>query len=422
MQALTASVALQVFNAVTGIVLARGLMPGERGTLAAAILWPGLLSSLIAFGVADAIACRSSAHPDERASLLSTGIVMSLALSLVATPIGLVLLPRLLSHYGSDAVESSKLFLLYIPLYLTWQNMAAVLLGALHTVEFNVARILQVGLAAAGIVALALGHLGSVRGFVIVYLVANAGTLGYVVWRAMRLRLEIRRPSGRIGWAVLSYGARSHLGTVSGITNEYLDQAVISVVLPASQLAYYAIATSVLTPMVLLGTSLGMMAMPSLASQPDESIRARNVARYTRVTLALEVGLALAIFAVIPILIVALFGHPYEPAVIPAHILVFAAVFLGTNRLLSAGLRASNRPLTAGTADLIASVATVAGLVVLIPKMGIAGAAVTSLCAYGVATVFYSVALRRLLGASYAALLVARPSDFRFILRRMLGH
>jgi O-antigen/teichoic acid export membrane protein len=420
-QALATSVAIQTFNLVTGIVLARSLLPTARGTLAAAILWPGLLSSLVALGVADAITYRSSKQPHERGTLIVTGLLLAAGSSFVAIPIGLVALPRLLSHYGPEAVISSELFLLYVPLYLSWQNLAAVLLGALHTVDFNVARTIQVGLAAVGIVLLAAVHEASIRGFIVVYLLANTGTLGFVVWRVVRLDLHGWRPSVRVGRAILSFGVRSHLGTVSGMTNEYVDQAVISVVLPAAQLAYYAIAVSIVAPLALIGSSLGMMAMPSVASQAEARTQAVNLSRYARVTFAIEVGLGIVVIAMIPLIIAVLFGYAYGPAAGPARILVVAAVFLGTNRILSAGLRAVNRPLTAGNAELLASVVTVAGLIVFIPRLGIIGAAITSLMAYVVATAFLSWALNRVLGVSPTTLLIARPSDFRTVLRRLVG-
>jgi len=420
METLTTSVVIQIFNAFTGIVLAHSLYPTERGILAAAILWPGLLSSLVAFGVADAIAYRSSRYSEERGHLLGTGLVLAAVSTGLSVPIGLALLPRLLSHYGSDAVISAELFLLYIPIYLTWQNLAAVLLGALRTAEFNAARIMQVALSAIGIALLAIAHGGSTRAFILVYLVANTGTLAYVAWRAIQLRAASWQPSIRISRAVLSYGIRSHLGTVSGITNDYLDQGVISIFLPAAQLAYYAIAVSISAPLALVGSSLGMMVMPSVASQPDPEARTANLARYARVTLAMEAGLGIVLMAIVPLLIAVLFGLAYEPASPSARILVIATVFLGANRVLSAGVRALNRPLTAGSADLLASVVTVAGLIILIPAFGIVGAAITSLIAYAVTTMFLSLALNRLLAVPLATLLIVRPSDFRTIVIRML--
>jgi len=418
-QALATSVAILTCNAITGIVLARSLQPTARGSLAAAILWPAFLSTLVAVGVADAITYRSSKHPQERGSLISTGLLLAAVSSAAAIAIGLLVLPRVLFHYGSETVTSSELFLLYVPLYLSWQNLSAVLLGALQTADFNLARTLLVVVTAVGIVLLAVAHESSIRAVIAVYLVANASTLGFVVWRVMRLEPQGWRPSVRVGRAILSFGVRSHLGTVSGYTNEYADQAVVSVVLPAAQLAYYAIAVSIVAPMAQFGSSLGMMAMPSVASQGEVHTQATNLSRYTRVTFALEAGLAIVVIAVVPLVIAILFGDAYEPAASSARILAVAAVFLGANRILSAGLRALNRPLTAGNASLLASVVTVAGLFILIPQFGIIGAAMVSLVAYAVVTVFMSWALYRVVGVSPVALLVARPSDFRTIMRRL---
>jgi Na+-driven multidrug efflux pump len=75
-------------------------------------------------------------------------------------------------------------------------------------------------------------------------------------------------------------------------------------------------------------------------------------------------------------------------------VLFVAAVFLSLNRSLAAVLRADNRPGVVGIAELTALVMTLILLAVLTPLLGILGAALASLVAYGTATLFMCVALR----------------------------
>lgn len=86
-------------------------------------------------------------------------------------------------------------------------------------------------------------------------------------------------------------------------------------------------------------------------------------------------------------------------------VLLVASVALGTGRVLEAVLKGVNRPLHAGLAEGAGLIVTAVGLAVLLPTMGLMGAAITSLAAYSVT---FCVALNltnRALGTKAAELL-----------------
>jgi len=91
-------------------------------------------------------------------------------------------------------------------------------------------------------------------------------------------------------------------------------------------------------------------------------------------------------------------------------VLLLAAVALSTGRVLGALLRAVSRPLDAGIAELVALGATVLGLAVLLPLLGLMGAALTSLAAYLLSTGWMVARLARALRVSPAAFLPGRAA------------
>ena len=129
-------------------------------------------------------------------------------------------------------------------------------------------------------------------------------------------------------------------------------------------------------------------------------------------TLSVAATLPLLIFT--PMLLGLFFGESFRTVANVARVLLVAAVFLSVNRSLEASLQGSARPLDAGIAEFIALGATVAGLAVLLPALGLLGAALTSLMAYGVSTAWMTRRLATALESPLIDLVAPRPWEWRF--------
>jgi len=106
-------------------------------------------------------------------------------------------------------------------------------------------------------------------------------------------------------------------------------------------------------------------------------------------------------------------SESFETVANVARVLLVAAVFLSVNRTLEASLQGAARPLDAGIAEFIALAATVVGLVTLLPTLGLLGAALTSLLAYGVSSVWMSRRLATALESSMGDLVTPKPGGWR---------
>jgi O-antigen/teichoic acid export membrane protein len=103
---------------------------------------------------------------------------------------------------------------------------------------------------------------------------------------------------------------------------------------------------------------------------------------------------AMQLFAT-PLLLPLLFGADYRAAVPAALLLVVAGGFSGLNLTLSNGLRGLGHPQTSLIAEVLGLVVTALGLLVLLPPLGILGAAAASLLAYASACGYLAVQLSR---------------------------
>src|SRR5580704_9495851 len=87
-QSLAARIFLVAINALTGIVTARALRPEGRGELAATILWPSLLASVVTLGLPGALIFNVRRNERDTSRYLGAAALLGLLVSIVAMAIG----------------------------------------------------------------------------------------------------------------------------------------------------------------------------------------------------------------------------------------------------------------------------------------------------------------------------------------------
>jgi O-antigen/teichoic acid export membrane protein len=280
----------------------------------------------------------------------------------------------------------------------------AILSGLRRYAAFQALRVLVIAVSAAGLVALAAAGTLTVRTAVLVYLAANLAAVAATVVALRPWRAPAGVDRGLVR-GLLAFGTRSHGGNVAAMLNERLDQLLISVFLAPASLGLYVVAVTLTSVTGLVGASTAGVALPAVASA-SAAERAGQARRLVAVTLLASVAVTVPVILALPLLIHLFFGHAYAAAAGPGRVLLVAAVAFSVGRVLGAVLRALGRPLDAGLAELGALVATVLGLALLLPRMGIMGAALTSLGAYLLSAAWQARRVARTVGVTPAALLL----------------
>jgi O-antigen/teichoic acid export membrane protein len=400
-----ASAGIQALNIVTGVLLARTLGPGGRGELAAAMLWPGLFAVVGSLGVGEATTYYAARATSTPGSLVGSVLVLGGVQSAVLGAGAAVVIDYVLAGHGPDAHAAARAYLAYVPLFFAFAYLMSVLGGLRRYAAYHALRVVAIALSALGLVALAATGALTVRNAVLAYLAANMVTvLGVVVaLRPWRMTLCVERGLIR---NLLAFGTRSHGGSVAALLNERLDQLLMSVFLPPASLGLYVVAVTLTSVTGLVGASTTAVALPAVASASSEVERATEARRMVGVTLLASTAVTVPVIVVVPLLIEFFFGHAYAAAAGPGRVLLVAAVAFSTGRVLGAVLRALGHPLEAGLAELLALVATLLGMAVLLPTLGLMGAALTSLVAYVLSASWMAVRVAGVLRIPSASLLL----------------
>jgi O-antigen/teichoic acid export membrane protein len=415
------SLAMQALGLISGTLLARLLGPTGRGELAAVLLWPGILTVVGSVGLTDAMVYVTAREPGRQRAVFATGALIALVQSAALMIAGHFLLPLVLGHFDAETTRAANLYLLWIPLNLLTLAAMTILQGSLSLVAFNVLRLTLILSTVLGLLALYLVQEVSLWTIAQVYIAANLITLIGSFATVASFGWLGFRPEGRLIRPMLLYGLKSHAGNVSALVNERADQALISVFLAPTQLGLYAVSVTISSAIALIGSTFSTVAFPVLSMATRGEQRRRDFARFTHATLWLSACTALAMIFATPVIIDVFFGSAFIAATNVTQVLLIAAIPLSTKYLISAALKAINKPLAPSVAEVISAVVTIAALGAFLPLLGLMGAAFASLLAYITSLVYMAIMARQHLRMGVCTLLFPTKLDIQWLVTQLRG-
>jgi O-antigen/teichoic acid export membrane protein len=378
------NVASAAAAALAGVIVARTVGPTVRGEYAAVTSWLGVLLLVGEVGQAAAVCFFVARDPHRAPGYVATSRTMMLVTGAVALACGLVAAPAL-AHGNPGLVSAYRLI---------FAGSVIAFAGASYTFSlqarsisrWNLVRLSQPALGLAGVAALWRFRLLTLHTAIVTVIATTAIQLGYACYWCRRTGLAPGRFQRELVRPLTRYGVTQLIAVAPAALNMYLDQLVLSQVVPAADLGRYAIAVSITLLPVPLVSAIGNVAFPHLAAQRVLSARSR---RLQRAAVLASAGLASALL--LPVAVVAhwlvplVFGPGYRGAVPLLWLLTPGGVFLACGQVAGDLLRGIGRPGLVAVAQGLAAVFTVILLIALLPVAGVAGAAIASTVAYGAA-------------------------------------
>jgi O-antigen/teichoic acid export membrane protein len=380
------NVAAAAAAAVGGVVLARAAGPVVRGEYAAVTAWFGVLQIVGEVGQSAAICFYTARDPEQARDYVATSQTMMLVTSSIAVLAGILVAPYLARGYPGLAGAYRIAFAGSVFSFVGTSYLFS--LQARATRRWNLVCLSQPVLGLLGITLLWGLHRLTVGSAVDTLVVTLAIQLGYAYYWCRRSGLTGGRLQTRLVRPLAVYGLSQFAAITPAVLNMYLDQLVLSQLVPPAALGRYAIAVSVTMIPVPLVCAIGNVVFPRLAAQRTSSAQSRRLQRLAVLTSGLFATAAMLFLAVTcSWLIPACFGPAYRGAVPLVWLLAPGGVFLCCGQVAGDLLRGLNRPNFAAAAQGTAAVFTVILLFALLPVLGVAAAAIATTVAYGVALV-----------------------------------
>lgn len=387
------NVASTAAAALSGIIVARAIGPAARGEYAAVTSWFGLL--LIAGGAGQpAAVCYYVARDPRRArGYVATSRALMLGTGAAAVLAGLFCAP-ILAHANPGLAHAYRVAFAGSAIAFTGASYTFSL-QARDTKRWNLVRVTQPVLALIAVTLLWRLRLLTLQSAIDVVIVTMAIQLGHAYYWCRRTGLAPGRARSRLIRPLVRYGLSQLAAVTPAAVNGYLDQLVLSQLVPPADLGRYAIAVSATLVPVPLVSAIGNVAFPQLAARRVTAGTSRLQLTAVAVSAILAAAVLLPIAASAYWLIPAVFGPAYRGAVPLLWLLTPGGIFLACGQVTGDLLRGINRPGLVAIAQGLAAVFTVVLLVTLLPTMGVAAAAVASTVAYGIALAGMIQCLRR---------------------------
>jgi enterobacterial common antigen flippase len=373
---------IQAVNIATGVAAARVLLPEGRGELAAIILWAGILAELGNLGLHDALLYRSATRSASPRRLFASSMALIGMLSAALIAIGLVIIPLIFEGHSAEMQKVAIIFLCaYLPTYFTSLFTSGMFQGNLQMTTWNMLRAVVPTTYLAGIgilwlvVEVLLDLKLGVAEFAAAYILSQAvaGGVGlYMVaqrgWVSWKAEFGVMR-------SLIVYGVKVHVGEVFYSLRQRLDQALISLWLPLSDLGLYAVALTVANGPLIMVYTLANVAFPKISQQSTVGGKIAVFGRYLRFSLAVVSALILVLWAVVPWLLPLIFREEFAPAVPFTNVLLLGTLPLAAKLMFQQALKAWDRSLVVSRAELVGLAVAVVAIFTLLPVFGLSGAA-----------------------------------------------
>jgi len=210
---------------------------------------------------------------------------------------------------------------------------------------------------------------------------------------------------------LLHYGLRNYVACLFGFLLTRCDVLLLNYFRPSAEVGTYSIAVGLRSLMVLLPTSVGVMLFPKIARAESEGYGL--TARVLRHVTTMMVAIVLLAGLLARPIIVGIYGPAYLDSVLPFWLLLPGALFLAMISTINNDLAGRGLPTVCITGAGAAFALNAALNVLLIPRLGAAGAAVSSSASYVLWFLIISRYALRTQGATVRECFWPRFAEFR---------
>jgi len=400
---------------VSSVVTARWLGPEGRGLLAALSVLTGLSLQFGNPGLHTGNVYVVARQPERTRGVLGNTLIVSLVAGMLAAIVACAAAlvgPGWFPGIPFPLIALTAAVLPFQFMILLYQNT---LLGMGETAAFNLFevgnKIVTFVLLAAWLVILGGGAAGAAAlfaGMAVLY----GGASALYCHRRVPFRPVLDRT---LLGEMLRYGVRVYLSCLLAFLVIRSDLLLVNYFLGTAEAGVYSITVQIADTLLLLPVTVGMILLPRVAgerSERQEEVTAR-VLRHTAMMLA---GLCLAAGILVGPMVRLLYGESFSGAILATRLLLPGVLALGLNGVLMNHFGGRGMPAITAVAPAAGLLLNVALNVAVIPRFGIAGAALTSSLAYGLMLLLSLAAFLRGGRIGLMKSLVVSPDDLRGLL------
>jgi O-antigen/teichoic acid export membrane protein len=413
---LGARIGVLAISLISSVILARVLGPEGRGLFALVLIVPGLVRAVALLGFEQANAVYAGLKPEGRQALVWHSVVLAIVGGGFIAIAGIVFFK--LGAPGMPGLVHGPLWLYMLPLSVVPACLVAEYWGALLRGMNRIAliNVVEVGTKVASL-ALVVAFVGWLRfgvaGAVSADVVMNVA--GVLVMALLLKRVDIwGKPSfDRDLWKrTWRFAIPAHGGTIAAYINYRVDEIIIAALLPPEQLGFYVLAVGIAERLWILTGSVGNALLPHLTnSRGHDPAVSAAIARHVMIWTG-SACLLLFIFA--NLIVDLLYSSEFTAVVAPLRWLLPGIFALSIGKILVAELLARAKPYYSLWSTGLAVLVNVVLNLILVPRMGISGAAIASTVSYSLLSLMVTWCYFLETGVAWTKLVPCRDDFFTY--------
>jgi O-antigen/teichoic acid export membrane protein len=408
---------MRIWGAVVGlvvsIIIARFLGPEGKGMYSLLLLVPTLLVTFGNGGLQTSNVYFYGRKLGSAKQLAANSIWAAFVFGLIIFALFAFTYPFLAPRFYAD-VPTAYLFVVVamVPLMLLNAYFANLLLALKKVRQFNLSYATQLTALLITIVLFVVvfkAGLVSTVVATVVNVVVGVVLAAFYLHRSERLTLSFH---WKLFKATMSYGLKSYFANVIQFLNYRLDLLLVSFFIGTVAVGWYSVAVNFAEVLWYVPTSIGTILFPHVANSSEQSANIMT-ARISRQTLLL-MTLASGVVALIsPYIIPLVFGPEFSPAINALLILLPGVLLFSLAKIIGNDFSGRGLVVTNGIVSAIALGLNIALNVILIPRMGINGAALSSTITYSIATILLIGLFSRHAKVSWTRLVFPENGDIK---------
>lgn len=373
-----------IFSISSSIIIARFLGPTGKGIYSLAILLPNLLITFTNFGIGPATIYYIGKRKYSLGEIFGANIIFSFLISLFSIILGFIIV-FFFSSKTFPGVPKFYLFfsLFLIPIQIFFTFLIDIFLGLQKIKKYNFIYLMQ-------------SILFFIFIFVFIFLMNYGITMAIfstvfsyfitLIFLIIQTKKTIGNPVFKLNKLIIKdfffYGLKCYISNILGFLHYRVDQFMINLFLNPTAVGFYSIAVGISEKLWLIPQSAATVLFPKVASERDKKrikdftpIVCRNIFFITLIS-------CIGIFLAGKWIILFLYSEKFLKSVSSFQVLLIGALALSVSKILANDIAGRGRPeinTYIGTFSVILNVILNA---ILIPKIGIIGAAWATAISY----------------------------------------